>query len=560
MFHRLGFLAPDRHSVARKALLLAVGLLALDSQAPCQELAVGRQGMVSTAHPLATNAGLKVLESGGNAFDAAVAIAATLNVVEPQNSGLGGYGTILLWDARRGSARFLNCSGHIPVAVNADVFRPPTPDYLANRHGPKAISTPGNARAWEAMWRRSGTRPWPELFESAVQLAEEGFVLDQTAARIIARAFAEFSAEVQTTFGKNGQPLGAGDRLVQGDLGRSLRQVAEHGAEALHGGELGRRVAAAMKERGSFLALTDLRQVQAEWWQPIRIVVAGAEVLTASPPATAFPSLIRLGMMSRLDLRQLGHNSADYLHYFAEVSKHAFWCRLRHAGDPDLGPPPLRRLLSVAYWEEQLEKIDSERARPFVPPGPSGEPDSHTTHFVVADRHGNVVSATQTLGNSFGSRVVPAGTGIFLNNSLAYCTFEPPGNPMDAHAGHRKLSGDCPTLILRNGRPVAALGTPGGHTIGQTVPQMVLNLLAFDMDIAAALAAPRLSFVEPQRIVVDRGLPESVLEELRRRGHDIRTGTLGKAHGLTIEYDAEQRPIRFTGAADPRGGGLARGF
>jgi gamma-glutamyltranspeptidase/glutathione hydrolase len=178
----------------------------------------------------------------------------------------------------------------------------------------------------------------------------------------------------------------------------------------------------------------------------------------------------------------------------------------------------------------------------------------------VADADGNVVSATQTLGNAFGARIMAPGTGIWLNNSLAYSTFEPAGNAMDAFPGRHKLSGDVPMLLMRDERVWAALGTPGGHTIGQTVPQMVMNLVDFGMDIQAALAAPRISFVEPDLIIVERGIAESVMEELRSRGHAIRAVPgVGNAHGLVLEYGPDGQPVRFLGGADPRGHGLAAG-
>jgi len=180
---------------------------------------------------------------------------------------------------------------------------------------------------------------------------------------------------------------------------------------------------------------------------------------------------------------------------------------------------------------------------------------------VVADRWGNVVTATQTLGNLFGSRVLAPGTGVWLNNSLAYSTFEPKGNAMDAFPGRHKLSGDCPTFIFRDGKLWAALGTPGGHTIGQTVPQMVMNLVDFEMDIQQAIAAPRISFAEPDRLLVERAIPEAVHKALSARGHNVTlTGGIGNAHGLTIDYDSNGRPARFAGGADPRGSGLARGY
>ena len=353
--------------------------------------------------------------------------------------------------------------------------------------------------------------------------------------------------------------MSAGDRLVQQDLASSLRKIADQGAEVLHGGELGESVGTAMRESGGFLTLDDLRDCEAEWWDPSRIDYRGHTVYTASPPSTAFPSLIRLGIMSRFEPGE--HNGVEHLHRFAEATKHAFWCRLAHAGDPEVNPPPLDQLLSKEYWQEQADRIDPEKSKPFIPPGSVGEPSQHTTHFVVADSDGNIVSATQTLGNLFGSRIMPAGTGIWLNNSLAYCTFEPKGNPMDAHAGRRKLSGDCPTIIIKDGRPWAALGTPGGHTIGQTVPQMVMNLVDYGMDIRQALSAARVSFIEPDQLAVEDGIDDEVVEQLKALGHKIRTGArLGNAQGLTIEYDAEGRPVRFLGASDPRGGGLAKGL
>jgi gamma-glutamyltranspeptidase/glutathione hydrolase len=530
-------------------------------QASVAPPAVGTAGMVSSAHPLATEVGLEILAAGGNAFDAAVAVAATLNVVESMMSGIGGYGTILVHDAKEGRTRFLNPSGRIPAAVNSDVYRAPTPNYEENRRGAKAVSTPGNVNAWQAMHREYGTVEWRELFDPAIELAREGFVIGERTARMIERAYDEFPDYAKEFYGADGRPLQAGERLIQRDLARSFRLIAQQGAGVVHGGELGRAIDEAMKDAGGFLSLQDLIDNRAEWWEPIAIDYRGYEVLTASPPANAFPALVRLGMMSRIDLESLGHNSAAYLHNYAEVTKHAFWTRLRYAGDPDVSPPPLGLLLSEEYWDEQVSLIDPRQAKPFEPPAAFSGGDSHTTHFVVADRWGNVVSATQTLGNLFGSRIMPPGTGIWLNNSLAYCTFEPKGNPMDAHAGRRKLSGDVPVIVMRAGRPWIALGTPGGHTIAQTVPQMLMNMIDFEMDISEALAAGRISFIEPDIIAVEDNISEEVQGALREMGHNVSVGYgLGNGHGLSIEYDDSGNPVRFTGAADPRGRGLAKGF
>lgn len=525
--------------------------------------AAGTGGMISSGHPIATEAGLEILKKGGNAFDAAVAVAAILNVVEPMMSGMGGYGTILIYDAKKGEVRFLNCSGRIPAAVNSDAFRAPTPGYRENRTGPKAVSTPGNIHAWEAMSKSYGALKWRELFGPAIKAASEGFALDDRTSRMIRSAYEDFPPQAKLIYGNGGQAFAAGDRLIQKDLANSLRLIAEKGAGVFYRGELGKAIDDEMRKAGGFLAMADLVNDKAEWWAPIHINYRGFEVYTASPPATAFPSLIRLGMMSVFDVKALGHNSLEMLHRFCEVTKHAFWCRLRYAGDPGVNPPPLDKLLSAEYWKEAVGRIDMRKAKPFEYPKGGEKELTHTTHFVVADGQGNIVSATQTLGGGFGSRIMPPGTGIWLNNSLSFCTFEPKGNPMDAHAGRRKLSGDCPTIIFREGKPWAALGTPGGHTIGQTVPQMVMCLIDFAMNIQEALAAPRVSFIEPDKIAVEENVGTAVIEGLQARGHIvnvIRGGGLTNAHGLTIGYGKDGKPVRFWGASDPRGQGLAKGY
>jgi len=553
--------------VAIALLAAAVILASCDSQSEGQSEVVPAKrtiGMVSSAHPIATEAGLEILTKGGNAFDAAVAVASTLNVVEPMSSGIGGYGTILVYDAKKEEIRFLDSSGKIPAAVDSDVFRKPNPDYKKNRYGPKAVSTPGNVNAWEAMSKAYGKLDWKELFRPAINAAEQGFILDERIGKRIMYSYDEFPEFAKGIYGKDGRALGPGEKLVQKDLAVSMRLIAEEGAKAVYGGKIGEAIDKAVQQAGGFLTIDDLVNDKAEWWKPIRIQYRDCEVYTASPPSTAFPSLIRLGIMRQFDVAASGHNSFDMLHRFLETTKHAFWCRLSYAGDPEINPPPLEKLLSEDYWKEQAESILMDNARPFQYPGLDKEKDQHTTHFVVADADGNIISATLTLGGGFGSKIMPEGTGIWLNNSLSFCTFEPKGGPMDAHPGRRKLSGDCPTIIVRDGKPWAALGTPGGHTIGQTIPQMVMNLIDFRMDIRDAISAPRASFSEPDRILLDEGISLEVIEKLRAVGHKIevlqKPGGLGNAHGLTIVYGKDGKPAKFFGAADPRGAGLAKGL
>lgn len=542
----------------RKLSLLFIAVLFFQSSCSQQSSEVAKgPSMVSSAHPLATQAGLDILAKGGNAFDAAVAIAAALNVVEPMMSGMGGYGTILVYDAKTQKVRYLDSSGKIPLNTNADLMRAPTPDYLKNRRGAKAVSTPGNVNAWAAMSAEYGNLEWASLFESAIDLSENGFKVSPRLGGFIRGSFPEFSDYTKSFYGKEGKPLEQGDLLVQKDLAGSFKLVARQGKSAFYNGSIGKAVDGIMKSTGGFLSAVDLENDKAEWWEPIKINYKGYDVYTASPPATAFPSLVRLGLMTKMP--EMEHNSVEYLHAFAEVTKHAFWSRLKYAGDPEITPPPLDMLLSEDYWVKMVADISADKASAFVPPGKEVE-SKNTTHFVVADQWGNIVSATQTLGNVFGSRIMAEGTGIWLNNSLAYCTYEPKGNPMDAIPGQRKLSGDCPTIIMKDGKPWAALGTPGGHTIGQNVPQIVLNLLEFNMEMQEAIDAPKVTFIEPNTLAIENKIDNETFNTLKSRGHDVqRISRIGNAHGLRILYDEAGNISGYQGGADKRGEGLAKG-
>ncbi|MDH4107977.1 MAG: gamma-glutamyltransferase [Gammaproteobacteria bacterium] len=516
-------------------------------------------GVVASAHPVATEAGLSVLRSGGNAFDAAVAVAATLNVVEPMMSGMGGYGTIMVYAAADGAPLYLDASGKIPAGVDPDAYRAPTPNYKENRVGAKAVSTPGATHAWEAMHTRYGTRPWAELLQPAIRAAEDGFVLDERIAGFIADAYGEFPDHARSIFGRDGVPLPAGERLVQRELANTLRILAKQGPAAIYGGELGKAIDDAMQSAGGFLAMADLEAHVAEWWTPLHLEYRGHDVYTPSAPAGAFPMLERLGMMDLAASRGMGHNSLAYLHTFAEITKMAYWDRLAYSGDPDVQPPPYERLLSRDYWQQRVDSIDPQRARDFDYSGIVSANSANTTHFVVADKWGNVVSAQVTLGGLFGAKIMPAGTGFWLNNSLRYCTFEPAGNPMDAHPGRRKLSSDAPAIIFRDGRPVIAIGTPGGHTITQAIAQMIMNMLDHGMSVNDAIAAPRIAFLEPNTLIVEEAIPQAIRDRLAAMGHQLQVGTIGNANGLAIEYGEDGSP-RFTGATDPRGAGLASGL
>ncbi len=510
-------------------------------------------GSVSSAHPLATRAGYDILKKGGNAFDAAVAIAASLNVVEPMMSGIGGYGTILIYDAKTKQIRFLNASGRFPEATNTDLMRTPTPDYQKNRIGPKSISTPGNLNAWALMHQSYGTIQWADLFIPAIDYAEKGFIISKNTAEFIQEAYPHFSSYAQQIFGQQSISLQAGDRLIQKDLAATFKRIASEGVDVFYRGSIGIQIDQQMKTAESFLRLKDLQQHQAEWWDPLQINYKGYSVYTASLPANSFAAFVNLGLMQAAGNQKLSHNSGEYLHLFAEMTKESYKARLAYSFDPDIRRAPIDSILSTQVLRNTLSKISKDTASLFKPP--FNVESKNTTHFVVIDQWGNMVSATQTLGNSFGSRVFIEGTGICMNNSMAYSTFEPKGNPMDAFPGRHKLSGDCPVIILKDGLPWAALGTPGGHTITQNVPQIIFNLIDHQMNMQAAIDAPKIAFVEPNFIRVDPDMPEDVIKVLRQKGHQIRKGSIGNAHGIKILRDVNGKIIGYDIGTDKRGDG-----
>ena len=521
----------------------------------------GTAGMVASAHRRATEAGVEILELGGNAFDAAVAVAATLTVVEPMNSNIfGGYGTLIVYDAEQGQLRYLDNNGRFPKATNSDVFRDAErlEDIMRTA---KAVSTPGNLHGFEALWEEHGSLPWADLWEAAIFHADEGVGVSPPLGRAIAGAWEHFSDRAKEIYGAGGEPFGEGDWLGQHELAATMRTVAAQGAAALYGGTVGESIVAEVERRDGFLAMVDLLEHEAEWFEPISIDYRGYQVVTAGAPSNSFAALVAAGIMSRYDTPALGSNTTAYLHRFAEATKYAFWARLKYAGGPEVHPPPFDLLLSEAHWQEQADALDTSHASRFEPPGPMSTDGADTTHFVVADRLGNVVSATITLGHGFGSAVLVEDAGIWLNNSMAYSTYEPKGNPMDATPGNRKHSSKSPTIIMHDGRPWAAIGSPGGHTIPQTVAQLAINLIDFEMDVQTAVNTPRVAFAEPDVLLVDERIPAAVRAELEALGHNVRsTRGIGLPHALRIEYDTDGHPSRFIGAADSRGVGTAVGL
>lgn len=517
------------------------------------------KGAVASGHPLAPKAGLEILEKGGNAFDAAVAVASTLNVVEPAMSGLGGYGTTLIYDAHKKEIRYLNASGKFPAKTNSDLMRIPTVDYLKNREGPKSISTPGNLNSWQEMHHKYGKLPWSTLFTHAIHYAKTGFPVSPYIAKLIAASFNEFSNYSKYFYGKEGHPLQEGEILVQKDLAKTYELIAEKGAEPFYHGEIALLIDKQLRELGSFLSLEDLRADRAEWWDPIKIHYKGFDIYTMGTPGNGFSALFTLGVMEQFPVQKLKHNTHEYLHILAETLKESCKLRLTHSGSPEEKTNIVDNILTTKNFLSIAHAIDTKIASSFVMH--AGHEGTNTTHFVVIDRWGNIVSSTQTLGLCFGSKVMIEGAGIWMNNSMAFSTFEPKGNPMDVFPGKYKLSSNSPIIITQNDQPWAALGTPGGHTIPQNVAQIIINLIDFGMNMQEAIDAPKLAFFEEKGVIcTEIGISQAVISELKKMGHSIDndhiasyiglSGKIGNAMGVKILRDKDD--ISFDIGIDKR--------
>jgi gamma-glutamyltranspeptidase/glutathione hydrolase len=490
-------------------------------------------GAVAAGHPLAVNAGMNVLKRGGNAFDAAVAIAATLNVVEPMMSGVGGYGSIVIYNANTRQVRYLNGAGKFPKATDTNFMRPPIENYLGNRLGAKSVSVPGNVNSWYEL-HALGKLRWNGLFDDAIRHAEQGYEISTYAAGLIAGAFDQFPDYAKTIYGNHGKPLTSGEVLRQADLGRTLKSIAQYGPDAFYQGEIAAKIDRQMRVAGGFLSLEDLQGDKAQWWDPSVISFKGHDVYTMGTPGNGFTSLFALGVMEHVDPGRADYGSATSYHLLAEVLKKSVAVRLTTPGTPEAASRIHNEVLTAANFRKVAASVDPERSSPFLlNPGAEHE---NTTHFVVADRWGNVVSATQTLGNGFGSKILVEDTGIWLNNSMAFSTFEPKGNPMDPVAGQYKLSSNSPMIILKDGRPWAALGTPGGHTIPQNAAQIALNLIDRNMPMQAAIDAPKIAYLEDKDVLrIESGIADVVVSELQRKGHRLVTGPIGNAMGIRFE-------------------------
>ncbi len=531
---------------------------------------MARRGMVVSGHPLAAAAGLRVLASGGNAVDAAVATAGVLGVVQPMMSGLGGDTFMLVYRAAERRVHAVNSSGIAPHAA--------TPEWFGSRghrkmplRGMLSVSVPGAVDAMVTALERwgSGRFTLGQLLEPAIGYADEGFPVAPKVAFWIRQA-ADVIAHFPSTariFMPTGNVARTGDVLVMKDLARSLRMVAAGGREIFYRGEIAARLAGYFREHGGLLTEREFAEHHCEVYDPISTTYRGLAVFTTAPPSQGVIVLEMLNMLEGFPSEQLRWGTSGAVHVTAEAKKLAFADRLAYLGDPRFIDNPLDVLLSKDYASRRRRAIDPRRAQSEVPAGMLAEKVGDTTYFCVADAEGSVVSYITSLSASFGCGEVAEGTGILLNNRAGRGFVLEKGHPNCIAPGKRTMHTLMPFMALRDGAPVLAFGTPGGDGQPQWNTQILSNIVDGGFTVQEAIEAPRwFSFPgtdpgnlpAPFELRMESGFPAETVAELAARGHAVKEmGEMeagGGAQAIQIQDGV------FHGGSDPRVDGCAIGY
>jgi gamma-glutamyltranspeptidase/glutathione hydrolase len=520
--------------------------------------------MVASAHPLASLTGLRVLLDGGNAIDAAVATAASLNAVEPNMSGALGVGQMLVRKAKHNEVTALDFGGRSPAAATAQAFagEPAIP-----QDDIRSALVPANLGGWLAALERFGSMDRARVFRDVIDYAENGFPLTEGNAGWIATNRERLQKfETSRRFYANNPAPSPGAIFRQPQLAETYRRFVAEGADALYGGGIGEEVARYCEEQGGLITREDLAQPQLRWTTPIRTRFREFDVLTMPPPSMGIQILITLNLMAGFDARALGHNSADYLHVLIESIKLASVDRAEYTMRPDA---PVDRLLSKEYATQRRDLISSQHASNSpgerwsssgsLVAGVAGDP-GHTTYLCAADSAGNVVSMTQSLGNAFGCGAIAGETGLFLNDFAWWFDLES-GSPNRIAPNEPVEQCLSPCMVFHSGEFLMAIGTPGGHGIPQTTSQMLLNVLDFGMSVQEAIEAPRVRVFEGTHVDIENRVPADVRAKLETLRHSVTVlppfhWGVGGGQGL---YRVPESGA-FIGGADPRRDGYAMGW
>lgn len=525
---------------------------------------VGTRGMVVSQNAIASEVGAKILREGGNAVDAAIAVGFALSVTLPRAGNIGGDGYMSVYDAASGEVRVIDFRSVAPRAATPAMF-------VDNRGKERAVASygylapavPGTVAGFDYAHRKWGKLSWDKIVAPAIALAAGGVRLSADEAFVFSwgKERLSKSAAGKAAFYKPDGSLYQKDEVMKRpDLAWTLGEIAQHGADGFYKGEVARRIAADMKAHGGLITLDDLAAYRPQERAPLVGSYRGYTIYTAPPSSAGGATLLNiLNQLEHFDIKAMGANSAASLHVMAEAMKLGYVDRYRALGDPAFVTAPVGGFISKAYAAERAKLIDPARAKP-IDAMPFGDPlryeSPSTTHFSVADKDGNVVSTTFTLGSDFGSGVMIAGTGILLNNEMNNFSHEqaweaqrtgtpPPLNAMEP--GKRMLSTQMPTIVMKDGKPWIVTGTPGGSTIITSVVQVLVNVIDHGMNIAEATHQPRIYQGASDTLRVEPNFNPDTVAALKAMGHPITSDeTMGSEQSIMIDKGL------FLGAADPR--------
>lgn len=533
--------------------------------------AVGAKGMVTTAHPLATQVGLRVLQRGGNAVDAAIAVQWALAVVYPQAGNIGGGGFMMV-HVPGDSVYALDFREKAPLLAQRDMYidRDGTVITDKSQLGHLAAGVPGTVDGMVQAHARFGRLSWKDLFPESIQLAARGYRITDLEKKELNGVREDF-----LRVGDADHPLikrtrwEAGDLLVQKDLARTLMRIRDRGRDGFYGEETAALLLSEMQRGGGIISQSDLDEYRAVWRTPVRAMYRDYEVVSMPPPSSGGVALLQLlGMMSQERVLDPWPD-VETMHYIAEASKRVFADRAHYMGDPDFVDVPISGLLARTYLQERAASIQPNAATPadLIQHGTleTNDPE-HTTHFSIVDEYGMAVAVTTTLNLDYGSKVVVRGAGFLLNNEMDDFSAKP-GVPnafgllgAEANAiapGKRMLSSMTPVIVLRNGKPVLVAGSPGGSRIITTVFQVVYRVLAGGHSLTDAVQAPRFHHQwRPDTLWVEPGFADSILSGLSNKGHKVVARTpYSRVNAIHISPDG-----KYTGVSDRRGDDHAQGY
>ncbi|MEZ4943860.1 MAG: gamma-glutamyltransferase [Saprospiraceae bacterium] len=526
---------------------------------------------VVTAHPLATRVGLQILQQGGNAVDAAVAVQFALAVVYPQAGNIGGGG-FMVYRAADGHTAALDFREKAPAAATETMYQDSLGNVLPNksRFGIFACGVPGSVDGmWEAH-QKYGRLPWAQLLTPAIELADKGYQVTEREAKQLTDEKVNFikNSKIVPVF-VHMHPWEPGDWLIQKELANVLRRIASNGRDGFYTGPTAELIEYEMKRQNGLMTLEDLKNYHSVWRTPIEFDWRGLHIISMPPPSSGGILLQQmLGMLGDTDLRTAGFQSTAAVHRMVESERRAYADRAKHMGDPDFWNVPQKTLGSPAYLKARMADFDPEHATPSagVQAG-SVQESEETTHFSIVDAWGNAVSVTTTLNDSYGSRVVVGGGGFILNNEMDDFSAKPGapnlygaiGGKANAVAPNKRpLSSMTPTIVTRDGQLALVVGTPGGTTIPTSVYQVILNVYAFDLPLKEAVHSKRFHHQwVPDEIRIEEGaLSEAVIEQLQQMGHTVvERSAYGRVEAILRQPDGKLRAV-----ADDRGDDAAAGF